>query len=137
MDNGGTLGLDADADAGTGILSSVMSDEGDVRGTVNLDDSPLHAFFFDTCNDFTQDLVVRQVDHGLVLLISKSGSQTDNDFVSSNTLLGVATLGQGQLAGQSDGSSSCGSGFHVHLFHNFFDNTAKNINIKRHVCHPS
>ena len=114
-----------------------MSDEGNVRGAVHLDDSPLHAFFFDTGDDFAQNLVVRQVDHGLVLLVSESGSQTDNDFVSCNALLGVAALGQGQLAGNSNGrNGSCGSGFHVHLFHNFFDNTAKNINIKRHVLSP-
>ncbi len=139
MNDRGALGLDADADAGAGVLGGVMGDEGHVRGPVHPHQTPLQALFLDTGDNLAQHLVMGLVDDGLMLIHAKGGSQTDDHLVGSHALGGVAVLSEGHFPGLElcgRGSSRGGSGGAAHLFQNFFDYATQRLFIKRHYLSP-
>ena len=138
MDNCGALGLDADTDAGAGVLGGHMGDEGNIGGVVHLDDAPLQALLLDAGDDLAEHLVMWQVDNGLNLLGAEGGRQADDHLVGGGALPGLAILGDGQLArsrGDRRRSGSGGGAAHLaHLLQDLFNYTAQSVFIKRHDC---
>ena len=80
MDHGRSLGLNADADAGTGKLCSLQSHETYVRGVEDLYDSGDHPLLLDTRLHIAEYIIQRNPADGLLDLPLECRSDSDHDL---------------------------------------------------------